>query len=322
MLDLTPPPTTPHPIGIYTEAARDYALASKSASTVRTYRSAFDRFEAWCIFSCDRAKALPATANTVALYLVSLAEAGRSFSTIDHARAAIGYAHRLAGHLDPTTAEYVRVIMAGIARRVGRAVVKKAPLTVADLRRVVAALPDSLTGKRDKALILIGWAGAFRRSELVGVDVAHTRLNGDAKITLARSKTDQEGAGFTKVIPPLEDKTLCPVTALRAWLEASQIQSGPLFRQVDRWGHIRPGALAGQTVARILKAAAKAVGIDPRQFGAHSLRSGFITAAAEAGQESRDIMAVSGHKSEAVMRGYIQDAGRGAKRAIKAAFGE
>lgn len=312
--------TTDKTVTTYAEAAREYALSSKAESTKRTYKAAFAKFEAWC--KRANAQSLPAEANTVVFYLTTLAESGRKYATIDHARAAIGYAHRLAGHLDPTTAEAVRVVLAGIARKKGKAPTKKAPLTVDDLRRVVTALPDDLGGKRDRALILVGWAGAFRRSELVAVDVAHVRLNGELKITLPKSKTDQEGAGFVKVIPALDDKTLCPVAALREWMEAAGLKSGLVFRQIDRWGNVRANGLTGQSVALVLKAAAEAVGIDPRQFGAHSLRSGFITTAAEAGVESRDIMAVSGHKSEAVMRGYIQDAGKGAKRAIRAAFGE
>ena len=213
--------------------------------------------------------------------------------------------------------------MAGIARELGTRPSKKAPVTLADLRAVVGALPaDSLAGKRDKALLLLGWAGAFRRSELVALDVADVRLNGDLRVIVRRSKTDQEAAGQVKVIPPIDDKALCPVEAVRAWLQAANLKSGPVFRGVDKWGRLRAERLTGQSVSLILKAAATSAGLQENDFAGHSLRSGFITEAAKADAESRDIMAQSGHKSESVMRGYIQDAGLGAKRAVRAAFGE
>lgn len=327
---------TPHEsksITTYTEAAKAYVSASRSANTLAAYASAWQSFTSWA--AAHEAQALPAAVPTVVAYLTAMAEGlllnddGHKFklATIKLHRAALAFKHRTARQPDPTATEDVKLVLAGIARKLSetgkRALpAKKSPLTLADLRRVLAALPDGLAGTRDRALLLVGWAGAFRRSELVAIDVAQVRTNDDLKITVARSKTDQEGAGFVKVIPAMDDKALCPLTALRAWLDAAGIKSGVVFRQIDRWGNVRANGLTGQSVSLILKAAAEAVGIDPRQLAGHSLRSGFITAAAEAGVESRDIMAVSGHKSEAVMRGYIQDAGKGAKRAIKAAFGE
>ena len=302
------------------KAAGEYAKQSRAANTQRAYKAAWQEFSAWV--AQHGAEALPADVPTVVAYLTALAEAGAKYSTISVKRAAIGAAHRTARQNDPTAAEDVKLIMGGIARKHGRASTKKAPLAAEELRRMIDALPDTLAGQRDRALILVGWAGAFRRSELVAVNVGHVRLNGELKITLPKSKTDQEGAGMVKVIPVLDDKTLCPVTALREWLDAAEVKSGAIFRQIDRWGNLRARRLTAQSVAAIVKAAAERAGIDPRQFAGHSLRSGFITTAASAGVESRDIMAVTGHKSEAVMRGYIQDAGLGAKRAIKKAFGE
>ena len=148
------------------------------------------------------------------------------------------------------------------------------------------------------------------------------RLNGELKVTVKKSKTDQEGKGLVKVIPSLADKALCPVTALREWLDVAGIQSGAIFRKIDRWGNVMARRLTAQSVSLIVKATAERAGLDPRQLAGHSLRSGFITTAAVAGVDSRDIMAVTGHKSQAVMQGYIQDAGLGAKRAISTAFGE
>lgn len=333
---MTPLALTPHEsksITEYTAAAKEYVKASRSANTLAAYDAGWQSFTQWA--AAHAAPALPAEVPTVVAYLTALAEGlllnadGQKFklATIRLHRAAIAFKHRTARQPDPTATEDVKLVMAGIARKLSetgkRALpAKKSPLTLADLRRVLATLPDGLAGARDRALLLVGWAGAFRRSELVAIDVAQVRTSGDLKITIAHSKTDKTGEGFVKVIPAIEDKTLCPLTALRAWLDAADIQSGVVFRQIDRWGNVRANGLTGQSVSLILKVAAEAVGIDPRQLAGHSLRSGFITAAAEAGVESRDIMAVSGHKSEMVMRGYIQDAGKGAKRAIKAAFGE
>ncbi|MEK7311084.1 MAG: site-specific integrase, partial [Chloroflexota bacterium] len=213
MTPLTLTRTQSRAIGAYTKAAGEYAKQSRAVNTQRAYKAAWQEFSAWA--AQHDADALPADVQTVVAYLTALAEAGVKYSTISVKRAAIGAAHRTAKQIDPTAAEDVRLIMGGIARKHGRAAAKKAPLTDAELRRALVALPDTLAGKRDRALILVGWAGAFRRSELVAVDVAHIRLNGELKITLPKSKTDQEGAGFVKVIPALDDKSLCPVTALR-----------------------------------------------------------------------------------------------------------
>jgi integrase len=236
--------------------------------------------------------------------------------------AAITEAHRMAHLPDPTADEDVRTVMAGIRRELGTAPKKKAPVTLDELRKLVRPLPRTLAGKRDRALLLVGWAGAFRRSELVALNVDDLRFGQKLTISLRRSKTDQEGKGLAKVVPRLEDETICPVRALREWLDAAGIKSGPVFRRIDRWDHVRDTRLTAQSVALIVKDAAKQAGLDYRQLAGHSLRSGFITEAADAGVESRDIMAQTGHKSEAVMRGYIRDAGHGAMNAVRAAFGE
>lgn len=300
------------------ESVRRYALGSKAANTVRVYGAAWREFEAWA--TRHGAVPLPAQPETVIAYLVAAAESGQKASTIGVKRAAISSAHRLAKLPDPTTSEDVKMIMAGIRREKKTAPSKKAPVTVGELPAMLATLPDTLAGKRDRAILLVGFAGAFRRSELVGLEIADVRLNGELKIIVRQSKTDQEGAGLVKVIPALKDKALCPVEALRAWLDASGITSGAVFRQVDRWGHMREHRLTAQSVALVVKHCALAAGLDWRQMSGHSLRSGFITSAAAAGAHEADIMAVSGHKDLRVMRGYIQDAGLGARRAVNAAF--
>ena len=317
--DLSPVPAAGQALS---SRARKYAHQARAASTLRAYRAAWSEFQS---FAQARAEAaLPAAANLVAEYISTLADRGEKPATIQVKLAAIAAAHRSRGSKqpDPTVDEDVRMTMAGIRRERGTAPQKKAPALLPDVRQMLAALPDTLAGRRDRALLLIGFAGAFRRSELVALDVADLRLDTKVTIKVRRAKTDQEGQGLTKVIPRLTDQTLCPVTALQSWLEASGIKSGAVFRQIDRWGQVRHGRLTPQSVALIVKAAAKRAGLEARQFAGHSLRSGFITEAAQAGVLSRDIMAQTGHKSEAVMRAYIQDAGLGALTAAQAAFGE
>lgn len=293
------------------------AAASKSAGTVYVYTHAWPDFLEFC--ADHSVESLPAQSATVAAYLTWLAR-GQQVSTIQVKLAAIQHFHALAYAPDPTAAPEVKAVMAGIRRTLGTAPDKKAPVTLTDLRAMVGALPATLAGTRDRALILVGWAGAFRRSELVALDVADIELSRRLVIHVRRSKTDPEGKGMVKVIPPLADKDVCPLVNLRRWLSAAEIASGPLFRAVDQWGHVRARRMSGKSVANIVKAAAARAGLDADLFAGHSLRSGFITEAAGAGVPSRDIMAQTGHKSETVMRGYIQDAGLGAMAAVEAAF--
>jgi len=207
------------------ERARQYARKSKASNTLRAYQAAWAEFQN---FAAERSQpSLPASVTTVIDYITRLADSGVKVSTIQMKLAAIAAAHRAAKQADPSVDEDVRVVMAGIRRELRTAPAKKAPATLRQIRKMVAALPETLAGKRDKALLLVGFAGAFRRSELVDVDVADIRLNGKAVITVKRSKTDQEGKGQVKVIPALADKTICPVEALQAWLSASPIKSGP-----------------------------------------------------------------------------------------------
>ena len=305
----------------YTEQARKYAAQSKADNTRRAYTAAWADFDQFC--QARGLCALPASATTVIEYLTWLADLGQRVSTIGVKRAAVSFAHSGRGLPDPTKAPDVKILMSGITRAVGSRPAKKAAATLADLRAMLAQLDtDTLIGKRDKALLLVGFAGAFRRSELVAVTVEDVRLiNGKLVVTLPKSKTDQVGAGLTKHILPLgNDSDLCPVAALRVWLDAAAITSGAIFRRVDRWGHVRAEAISDQVVAKTVKRLARAAGLDWRALSGHSLRAGFVTAAHLAGASSIDIMAQTGHKSADTLRGYIRDAGQGAGRAMLAAF--
>ena len=311
----------PKPTAIRSLTARKYARKSKADRTLDIYAAAWSEFRHFAE-DLRSETALPAQPATVIDYLTDLAEHGAKTSTIQVKLAAIAWRHRIENHPDPTTFEDVKAVMAGIRRTLGTAPQKKAPATLKPVRAMISALPDSLVGHRNRALLLIGYAGAFRRSELVALDVADLRFgDGVLRIVVRRSKADQEARGQIKIVPELKDKALCPVRALRAWFDEAGIRSGAIFRRVDRHGHVH-GRLTAQSVALIVKEAARRAGLDARQFAGHSLRSGFITEAAGADEESRDIMAQTGHASEATMRGYIQDAGRGAASAVRAAFGE
>ena len=173
---------------------------------------------------------------------------------------------------------------------------------------MMANLPDRLLGVRDRALLLVGFAGAFRRSELVSLNVRDLKFTNDGlTVTLRRSKTDQEGSGRKVGIPYGSSPETCPVRSLRAWLEASGIESGPVFRPINRHGQIRPSRLSDRAVALIVKRAAEAAGKDPAEFAGHSLRSGLATAAAIGGASERAIMKQTGHRSTAMVRRYIRD---------------
>jgi len=198
--------------------------------------------------------------------------------------------------------------MRGIRRAKGIAPNGKAPILTPLLRQMVAALPDDLSGLRDKAMLLIGFAGAFRRSEIVGLQMRDVQIsNAGLIVTLRRSKTDQEGASFTKGIPIGTSDATCPKCILEAWLQLAGITSGPLFRPVDRWGHVGDRALSSLGVARAVKRALTVLEVDTADYSGHSLRAGLVTAAAMAGVSERVIMRQTGHKNAAMLRRYIRE---------------
>src|ERR1700682_1210449 len=229
----------PAALGPDLAAAIDLAKAEKAASTRKAYGTDFRMFKAWC--DSRAVPALPAAPETVASYLA--AHAGKSKpSTLGRRVAAIRYAHKLAGLETPTDAEGVKATVRGIRRTFGGARNKKAPAVAAKMRSMVATAPDSLAGLRDRALLLLGFAGAFRRSELVafdGADIAETE-NG-VLVTIRGSKTDKERQGVTIAIA--RGDIACPVKALRDWLDAAGIEAGALFRPIDRGGTVRESRL-------------------------------------------------------------------------------
>jgi len=290
------------------DRARAFAGAALAPNTRRAYAWEWKSFAAWC----GRAEVppLPASGWTVAIYLAELAEDGhRRPAGIKVALAAICKAHEAAGAPSPREDPAVRATWRGIRRELGTAPHQKRPLLVEDIRKAVAALPNNLEGLRDRALLLLGWSGGFRRSELVALRVGDVRqVKRGLKVIIRRSKKDQEGKGRAIGVARGKHPETCPVAAVAKWIERARIEEGALFRRLDRWGGVRADAVSGHFHARLVKRAAALAGLDPREYSGHSLRAGFTTAAAEAGKTERQIMRITGHASEAMVRRYIREA--------------
>lgn len=285
---------------------RDYIQHAKAANTLKAYRNDWAHFARWC--AGYGLEALPASPETVARYLTAQANAMK-VSTLRRRLSAISQVHEAKGYRPLSVRhEPLKSVWAGIRRVHGVAPHGKAPVRTADIQAMVAQLPASALGVRDRALLLIGFAGAFRRSELVGLMRADVRSTSDGlTIQLRRSKTDQEGAGRLVGIPYGSHRATCPVRSLEAWLEVAGITEGPLFRPINRHGQIHPGALSDKAVALIVKRWAAAAGLDPSQYAGHSLRAGLATSAAQAGVAERVIMAQTGHRSAEMVRRYIRE---------------
>ena len=285
--------------------AQEFAREARADNTLRAYRCDWRDFEGWCrargFTSC------PASPQTVALYLTALSQTHK-VSTLTRRISAISQAHQTAGISSPTGESPVRLVMAGIRRSLGTAAAAKRPVLVPDLQAMVSVIPENVIGVRDRALLLIGFSGAFRRSELVGLDWEDLAETADGLvITLRRSKTDQEAEGRKVAIPRGREESTCPLRALFCWRGAAGIESGPLFLRVNRHGRILPKRLSAEAVAIVVKRWASRIGYEKGEFAGHSLRSGLATAAAIAGKSERAIMSQTGHRSAATVRRYIRD---------------
>jgi integrase len=281
------------------QSVLDLIANSTAASTRRAYRSDIEHFLMW-------GGTIPASPNTIASYLAAHAGA-LSIATLVRRVATISKAHEAKGLPSPTTTEIVKATMRGIKRTLGTSQRKSKPLLREDLFLILDRMKDRPKDLRDRALLLVGFAGGFRRSELVGLDRADTETVREGLIvTLRRSKTDQEAAG-RKIGIPYGRTRHCPVSALEAWLALSGVTSGPLFRHVDRHGHIHAERLSGEAVSIVIRERLASAGIDPSGFSGHSLRAGFATSAAQAGVSTTKIRAQTGHASDAMLGRYIRD---------------
>ncbi|MBD0276007.1 MAG: tyrosine-type recombinase/integrase [Acetobacteraceae bacterium] len=288
------------------EAAATFAVAALAPATRRAYRDDWKRFKEWC----DRRGlvALPAEPEVVAAFLAAGANAGLKPATVARRSAAIRYAHGLDRKEPPTSTMQVRATVAGIRRRQGVAPKRKTPATADRIAAMVALAPTgTLRGLRDRALILLGFAGAFRRSELVALRVEDLEETPDGlRVPIRRSKGDQEGAGQDIAIP--HGARLRPLAAMREWLDAAGIESGPVFRRVRKNGRVGDEPLNAESVVEIIKSYAARAGLRPEDFAGHSLRSGFLTSAAEAGASALRMAEVSRHKSLDTLLGYVRRA--------------
>jgi site-specific recombinase XerD len=304
-VSMTPGPSLPATLEDMADDARRYIASAKAPATLRAYRSDWAHFCAWC--DLHGRAALPAEAETVALYLSDLARVAKP-ATLQRRLSSISQAHQAAGHPTPTAEPVVRAVHAGIRRTQGTAPTVKAPAVTAELRAMVAHLPDDLRGTRDRAMLLVGFAAALRRSELVALDVVDVTETAEGLVvTLRRSKTDQEGAGRKIGVPYGSNSATCPVRALRAWIDTASVIDGPLFLTIDRAGRLGDARASDRAVARAVQRAAQGAGLDPARYAGHSLRAGLATSAAAAGVSERSIMNQTGHKSLPILRRYIRN---------------
>jgi integrase len=289
------------------DQAEGFAHASKSKATRRAYAADLRDFTGFCYQ--HGVEVFPASPQTVALYLTQLA-ATKAVATIARRMVAIARAHKDAGHANPVADPHVRSIVQGIRRTKSTKQRKKDPLTGDRLREALASIDGStLKGKRDRAMFLLAWFTAARRSEIAALDLADLRFERSGLVvTIRRSKTDQTGDGREIGVPHIQDADLCPVRAVQAWIGASEIESGALFRSFSINGKLTENRITPQDVARLVQRIVGKAGIDG-DFAAHSLRAGYITTAASTkGVSEVDIQRVSGHRSVNILRGYVRRA--------------
>ena len=271
---------------------------SKSANTLRAYQSDYNNFLLFC--SKNGFQAMPTQPKILALYLTHLSSRSK-YSTLKRRLASISILHKAKGHYIDMKHPIIVENLMGIKRAIGSNQKGKKPLLINDLKLLVNAIHQSkekdLRKNRDKALILIGFSGGFRRSELVDIEYEDIEFVAEGvKIFVKRSKTDQSGEGMTKGIPYFDNENFCPVKALENWIRVSDLKKGKIF------------SISDKSVALTIKKYANYAGLDGHKYAGHSLRSGFATSTAESGAEERNIMAMTGHKSTEMVRRYIKEA--------------
>ena len=271
---------------------------SKSTNTLRAYQSDYNDFSLFC--SKNGFQAMPTQPKILALYITHLASYSK-YSTLKRRLASISIIHKTKGHYIDTKHPIIVENLMGIKRTNGSNQKGKKPLLINDLKLLIKAIDESkektIRKIRDKALVLIGFSGGFRRSELVDIEYEDIEfVEEGVKIFVKRSKTDQSGEGMTKAIPYFDNINFCPVKALNKWVVEAELKEGKIFNISDK------------SVALIIKKYANYAGLDAHRYAGHSLRSGFATSTAESGAEERNIMAMTGHKSTEMVRRYIKEA--------------
>ena len=283
---------------------------SKAKNTLRAYKSDFKDFGAFC--SNHGFNSLPTEPKIVSLYLTHLSK-NSTISTLRRRLVAISMVHKLKGHYLDTKHPLIIENFLGIKRVKGSIQIGKKPLLINNLKHIINVIDEKINTEikraRDKTILLIGFGGGFRRTELVSLDCEDLEfVEEGVKITLRRSKTDQFGEGMVKGLPYFDNEKYCPVNNLKKWLEISKITKGPIFRRFNKGSLISGKRLTDQTVVLLIKKYLTLAGIDNSKFSGHSLRSGFATVAAESGADERSIMAMTGHKTTQMVRRYIREA--------------
>ena len=271
---------------------------SKSPNTLRAYESDYKDFSAFCIK--NNFNPLPADPKILSLYLTNLSQTSK-FSTLKRRIASISVIHKIKGHYIDTKHPIIMENLLGIKRQKGSNQKAKKPILINDLKVIIDVINKAGIKEkrklRDKALILVGFAGGFRRSELVALDFEDIEfVREGVKIFVRRSKTDQSGEGMTKAIPSFDNALYCPVLHLQNWIYELKNKKGKIF------------SISDKSVALIIKKYVTLAGLDGSKYAGHSLRSGFATSTAEAGAEERNIMAMTGHKTTQMVRRYIKEA--------------
>ena len=286
--------------------AKEYLDASLAPNTRRAYASDLREFRAWC--EAHRASWMPTDASTLVAYLTSIAKTHK-VSSITRRLAAISVAHQFSQQkTNPVKDFRVRQLLEGIKRKKKCAPTQKQPTVTLHIKEMVGEIPPTLQGLRDKALLLLGFSGALRRSELVGVDVEDLALCKEGLVvTIQKSKTDQYSYGRKVGVCFGEHEDTCPVKAVTTWMRASGISTGPLFRPV-KWNKVQEARLSDKAVARMVKRYGADIGLEASNFSGHSLRAGLVTSAIQAGVDPLDVQRHSGHASLDMLKRYIRDA--------------
>ena len=292
------------------EATLSNLKSSKANNTLRAYKSDFNDFGAFC--AKHALNSLPSEPKIVSLYLTHLSKNSK-ISTLRRRLVSISMIHKLKGHYLDTKHPIIVENLMGIRRVKGSIQKGKKPLLINHLKLIINVIDEQrveeIKKSRDKTIILIGFGGGFRRTELISIN--HEDLDfvpEGVKIFIRRSKTDQFGEGMIKGLPHFTNEKYCPVANLKKWLQISNIKSGPIFRRFSKGSMLTDKRLTDQSVALLIKEYLNLAGIENKNFAGHSLRSGFATVAADSGADERSIMAMTGHKTTQMVRRYIKEA--------------
>jgi len=292
------------------EATLNNLKSSKANNTLRAYKSDFKDFGAFC--AKHSLNAMPTEPKIVSLYLTHLSKNSK-VSTLRRRLVSISMVHKLKGHYLDTKHPIIVENLMGIRRAKGSIQTGKKPILINHLKLIINVINeykiDEIKKFRDKSIILIGFGGGFRRTELTSIDYEDLEFVPEGlKINIRKSKTDQFGEGMIKGLPYFSNKIYCPIVNLKKWLEISKIKSGPIFRRFAKGSTLTDKRLTDQSVVLLIKEYLNLAGIENKNFAGHSLRSGFATVAAESGADERSIMAMTGHKTTQMVRRYIKEA--------------